>query len=150
MSHAATYTSTRHLAAHLLDAHGLDIGPGTGIALDELAAEHAAMHSDNPPAMVDGSPLPIRHPHDHGTDELRPWPGVGVFDGGEPCCPDCGHFGCLQVAEKTTRYWRGFGVSEAGTVFAYDDTTYDEGDDPRIECIVCQATWALPEDVEYG
>lgn len=63
-------------------------------------------------------------------------------------CPNC-HGGPVQLAEETTRYWRGLTVEE-GTLFAYDDTTADDGDDPRIECICCGQRWAVPQTLEYG
>lgn len=67
-------------------------------------------------------------------------------------CPACGVDAArtLQAIEETSRYWRGIELTDSGTVLVYDDTTADEGDDERIECLVCHAAWARPESIEYG
>lgn len=66
-------------------------------------------------------------------------------------CPNCGAEGNgnLQLTEETTRYWRGFDKSAQGVIYVYDDTTYDEGDDARIECIACQSSWEPPDELDY-
>lgn len=83
-------------------------------------------------------------------EKVRPERPEFPVDGYEDVCPACGaDERNLQLSEETTRYWRGFSV-EDDTVFVYDDTTYDDGDDAHISCIVCLAEWAVPEDLTYG
>lgn len=114
--------------------------PSSGRAATDLAPPPAGPAPGAPPAESERPLFPI--------EQVL----AANNPGDEVACPSCSALGTLQFAEETTRYWRGFGITDDGQVNVYDDTTADDGDDPRIDCTACAASWAIPVELEleYG
>jgi hypothetical protein len=68
-----------------------------------------------------------------------------------PCWDSSDHTdpGRLRYVETVSETWHiSQDAASKASLRAYDSTTSDEGDDPRIECFGCTRRYAIPHDVE--